>query len=86
MHIDYVLILTTFQKTQEKSPEEGILFLILPKGTTFFKCDVALESLGTRGEQPSLLLFRRSAVFDSFGPHELQHARLPCPLPTPGAC
>jgi len=25
-------------------------------------------------------------VSDSLGPHELQHARPPCPTPTPGAC
>ena len=28
--------------------------------------------------------FSRSVVFDSLWPHELQHARPPCPLPTPG--
>ena len=28
--------------------------------------------------------FSRSVVSDSLGPHELQHARLPCPSPTPG--
>ena len=27
-----------------------------------------------------------SAVFDSLWPHGLQHARLPCPSPTPRAC
>ena len=27
-----------------------------------------------------------SVVSDSFWPHGLQHARLPCPSPTPGAC
>ena len=27
--------------------------------------------------------FSRSVVFDSLQPHELQHARLPCPSPTP---
>ena len=29
--------------------------------------------------------FSRSVVSDSLGPHERQHARLPCPSPTPGA-
>ena len=29
--------------------------------------------------------FSRSIVSDSLPPHELQHARLPCPSPTPGA-
>ena len=33
-----------------------------------------------------LVQFSRSAVSDSFRPHGLQHARLPCPSPTPGAC
>ena len=30
--------------------------------------------------------FSRSVVSDSLQPHGLQHARLPCPSPTPGAC
>ena len=30
--------------------------------------------------------FSRSIVFDSLQPHGLQHARLPCPSPTPRAC
>ena len=29
--------------------------------------------------------FSHSVMSDSLRPHELQHARLPCPLPTPGA-
>ena len=30
--------------------------------------------------------FSRSVLSDSLRPHGLQHARLPCPSPTPGAC
>ena len=30
--------------------------------------------------------FSCSVVSDSLRPHGLQHARPPCPLPTPGAC
>ena len=30
--------------------------------------------------------FSRSVMSDSLRPHGLQHARLPCPSPTPGAC
>ena len=30
--------------------------------------------------------FSHSGVSDSLRPHELQHARLPCPSPVPGAC
>ena len=33
-----------------------------------------------------LLLFSRSVVSDSLRPHGLQHARFPCPSPSPGAC
>ena len=33
-----------------------------------------------------LLLFSRSVVSDSLWDHGLQHARLPCPSPSPGAC
>ena len=31
-------------------------------------------------------LFSHSVMSDSFAPQGLQHARLPCPSPTPGAC
>ena len=31
-------------------------------------------------------LFSRSVMSDSSQPHELQQARLPCTLPSPGAC
>ena len=34
----------------------------------------------------SSVQFSSSVVSDSLRPHGLQHARLPCPLPTPGAC
>ena len=30
--------------------------------------------------------FSHSVMFDSFQTHRVQHARLPCPLPAPGAC
>ena len=32
-----------------------------------------------------MLLFSRSVMFDSLWPRGLQHARLPCPSPIPGA-
>ena len=32
----------------------------------------------------SSVQFSRSVVFDSLQPHEWQHARPPCPSPTPG--
>ena len=37
-----------------------------------------------RGDaKDSSVQFRRSIVSDSLRPHELQHARPPCPSPTP---
>ena len=30
--------------------------------------------------------FSRSVMYDSLWPHEVQHSRLSCPSPTPGAC
>ena len=36
--------------------------------------------------QFSSVQFSHSVVSDSLRPHELQHARPPCPSPTPGAC
>ena len=38
-----------------------------------------------RDLQFSSVQFSRSVVSDSLRPHELQHARPPCPSPTPGA-
>ena len=35
-------------------------------------------------EEISSVQFSRSVVSDSLRPHESQHARLPCPSPTPG--
>ena len=35
---------------------------------------------------PQLLLFSCSVMSDSLPPHGLQHARLPCPSPSSGAC
>ena len=34
----------------------------------------------------SSVQFSHSVLFDSLWPHGLQHARLPCPSPIPGAC
>ena len=46
------------------------------------KLDIYVQKNGVR----PLLLFSRSAVSDSSRPRGLQHARLPCPSSSPGAC
>ena len=45
---------------------------------------------GEQGNSPdvqvALLLFNSSVMSDSLWPHGLQHIRLSCPSPSPGAC
>ena len=47
-----------------------------------------IEEWLSRGhtQPPSSVQFSGSVMSDSLQPHGLQHARLPCPSPTPGAC
>ena len=40
----------------------------------------------SKRHHPALLLFSCSVMSDSLWPHGLQHARLPCPSPSPRAC
>ena len=48
---------------------------------------LALQADSLPSEPPEKpLLFHYSVVSDSLQPHGLQHARLPCPPPSPGAC
>ena len=46
----------------------------------------SLQSGTERALDESWLLFSHSVMSDSLWPHGLQHARLPCPSPSPGAC
>ena len=50
--------------------------------------NILIDTPNTRGTEwdgLSSVQFSRSVVSDSLRPHGLQHARLPCPSPTPGA-
>ena len=42
-----------------------------------------LQTDSLLSEPPNSVQFSRSVVSDSLPPHELQHARLPCPSPAP---
>ena len=44
------------------------------------------RNTGKESQLYSSAQFSRSVVSDSLRPHGLQHARLPCPSATPGAC
>ena len=46
---------------------------------------IAASPLGSARPRTSVQ-FSHSTLSDSLWPHGLQHVRLPCPLPTPGAC
>ena len=67
----------------KKKKDENILILRAMKRHNtdwekIFAKDVSDKAL-------SSIQFNRSIVSDSLRPHGLQHARPPCPLPTPGA-
>ena len=59
----------------------GILYARIPEWVA------RLSSRGTSplNDQFSSVQFSPSVMSDSFRPHELQHARPPCPSPTPSA-
>ena len=50
------------------------------------KDNYSLTAWASLVAQFSLVQFSHSIVSDSLRSHELQHARLPCPSPTPRAC
>ena len=56
------------------------LGMYLPKETK----DLYIENYKTLMKELSSVQFSRSVVSDSLRPHESQHARPPCPSPTPG--
>ena len=72
--IIYSLLLYTF-KTQHKELEKWLIF---PVSYSVYKAPDHSHIL--------LLLFSRSVMSDPLQSHGLQHARLPCPSPSPGAC
>ena len=51
-----------------------------------FRIPLGILYTAEYGITPLLLLFSHSVVSDSLWPHGLQHARLPCPSPSTGAC
>ena len=51
-----------------------------------FSRDLPNPGIKPRSPTFSSVQFSLSVMSDSLGPHEPQHARLPCPSPTPGVC
>ena len=56
----------------------------LSSGPLVSSCHGASKASQVRNKHVSSVQFSRSVVSDSLRPHELQHARPPCPSPTPG--
>ena len=50
-----------------------------------FPC-ITLSFVNKQGHINPSIQFSRSVMSDSLRPYGLQHTRLPCPSPTPGAC
>ena len=51
------------------------------------QCGILVPRPGVQPMSPALKVqFSRSVMSNSLRPHGLQHARPPCPSPTPGAC
>ena len=70
-------------QTTEKKISSRINFTFIYPG---FEKNIASKSALSYclAQSLSSVQFSRSVVSDSLWPHELQHARTPCPSPTPG--
>ena len=65
-----------------------LILLLLPVlcGSVFLKCPSFRAYWQGPNTSHTFLLFSCLVVSDSLWPHRLQHARLPCPSPSPGTC
>ena len=84
--------------TRQGCPLSPLLFnIVLEVLATAIRAEKEIKGIQTGKEEVKLSLFAddmiiyirsdqisRSVVSDSLRPHELQHARPPCPSPTPG--
>jgi len=78
---------TTSWQIDGKTMETVTDFIFLVKITADIDCSHEIKRLlllGRKAMTNLVLQFSRSVVSDSLQPHELQHARPPCPSPTPG--
>ena len=66
------------------TPEPLVMCYVEKSPHSLVQCNHSIA--GIRFHQFCSVQFSHSVVSDSLRPHELQHARPPCPLPTPGAC
>ena len=88
-HMEVFSLLFSERKGEIRMPFSHLLFfrclqlkiILLPK---WHILGVHIPLFSFTSIQFSSVQFSRSFVSDSLPPHELQHARPPCPSPTPG--
>ena len=73
-----------FEKKDHEKILEEIIVENFPKMGKEIITQVQETQDKPKVKQLSPVQFSRSVVSDSLQPHELQHARPPCPSPTPG--
>ena len=77
-------IWTAFFINKELNKNYAIIHVMYTYTTTLFLIKVSYIGLPFKYSQFSSVQFSPSFVSDSLRPHEPQHARPPCPSPTPG--
>ena len=60
--------------------------LVLSMWGSLSLCEIAWENKKCYFVSDNSVQFSHSVMSNSLQPHGLQHTRLPCPSPTPGAC
>ena len=81
-HLDYFQFLAVTNKAAYKHPSTHF-FLNVHMFLFLLGKYLGLEGLG---HLVVVVQSVSSVMFDSLWPHGLQHSRLPCPSPSPGAC
>ena len=74
-----------YAKWNKQTEKDKCYIISLLCGIYFLKSEQTKETKTNSSIQRTVLVqFSRSVVSNSLGPHEPQHARPPCPSPTPG--
>ena len=79
---------TSLIPVQNQLDSPAVVVLQNRRGLGLLTAEKGVLSLFLEHSAPSVFahLFSHSVVFGPLWPHELQHARLPCPSPSPRAC
>ena len=78
----------TIQSANRKNDPKSLLIKNFLSNKTIFQNEGRIKIFPGKQNRPpyqfNSVQFSRSVVFNSLQPHESQHARPPCPSPTPG--